>query len=177
MNEQMAHIENTGAARLRLAVIRRAAALAAAVIFAAALAILFPAEPGYVRASAIFVPALAAVASAFLGVRAVREYLETPTTIEYSGIILLVKYQNKRFLGLSWTEISSIMPVRTRFLLHGGPLYDLKLSVQRKQDVAVQNLSLEAGRRLIAAYQQNAKKLPPGEAEKVADGWFDIKRY
>jgi len=177
MNGQNAHIQNTGAARLRLAVIRRAAALAAAVIFATALAILFPAEPGRVRLGVIAVPALAAVASAFLLVRAVLEYLDTPYSIEYSAIILLVRYKRKELTGLSWSEIGSIMPVRTRFLLHGGPLYDLKLSVQRKQDVTVQNLSLGAGRRLIAAYQQNAKKLPPGEAEKVADGWFDIKRY
>ena len=177
MGEQTVSIHNTGAVRLRQAVIRRAAALSAAVVAAAALAILFPAGPLDVRLGAVAVPALAAVALAFLLVRAVFEHLETPKTIEFSAIILLARYRGRHFTGLAWSEISSILPVRTRFLLVGGPLYDLELSVRLKQDVTVKNLSLEAGRGLITAYQQYAMKVSLEEAKKAADGCFDIRRY
>lgn len=176
MTEQMATIRNGGAERLRAVVLRRAAAFLSAVAVAAALALILAGEPAPVRAAAA-VLAIFAVALAGLLVRAVLEYLRTPTTIEFSAIILLVKYARKEFIGLSWSEITSILPVKTRFMLMGGPLYDLKLSVILKKDEVVMNLSLKAARMLIAAYQQNAKKVSPDEAEKIADGCFDIKRY
>jgi len=159
MSAQTTTIPNTGADRLRTAVLRRAA------------------EPVYVRECVVAPPALVAALAAGYMIRATFEFLETPARIEYSPFVFFVRYHNKPFLGLSWGEITSMMPVKTRFRLMGEPLYDLKLSVIHGKDKVIGNLSLSAGRTFITAFQQYAKKLPPDEAAKVSDKWFHIKTF
>jgi hypothetical protein len=170
-------IPNTGADRLRIAVLRRAAVFVAAVAAASVLAVVFAGEPVHVREGVIAPPALIAFLAAGYLFRVVLEYLETPTLIEYSSILFFVRYRNRPFLGLSWGEIISIMPVKTRYWLMDEPLYDLKIAVLHRKDELIQNLSLGAGRMFITAFQQYTKKLPPEEAAKVSDEWFDIKKF
>jgi len=170
-------IPNTGADRLRIAVLRRAAVFVAAVAASSVAAVIFAGEPVHVREGVIAPPALLALLAAGYLFRVLLEYLETPTLIEYSPIVFFVRYHNRQFLGLSWGEITSIMPVKTRYRLMGEPLYDLKLSVSHRKDALIQNLSLSAGRMFLTVFQQYAKKLPPEEAAKVSDEWFDIKKF
>jgi hypothetical protein len=177
MTEGLATIRNTGADRLRRIAMWLAAALIIAAATAATAAIILAGEPGTVRAGAAAIPALAAMVFAGLLGHTVIGFFEAPSCIECSAIIMMARYRKGRFTGLSWAEISSVLPQRTRPGVFGGPLYDLKLSVDRKKDVVVQNLSLETARRFVAAYERYARKLPADEAERLADGMFDIKRY
>jgi len=142
-----------------------------------AAALLLAGEILLVRAGVAILPALAAIFCAVLLGEALLQYLEAPSRIEYSAIILMVRYRKGRFLGLSWAEISSVLPVSRRIGLWGGRLYDLKLSVLLKKDEVVRNLSVKTAHMFVAAYQQNAKNLSADEAQKLADGMFDIKRY
>jgi hypothetical protein len=177
MSAQTTTIPNTGADRLRTAVLRRAAVFAAAVAASLVAAVTLAGEPIYVREGIVAPLALVAALAAGYLLRAIFEFLETPTRIEYSPIVFFVRYQNKPFLGLSWCEINSIMPVKTRYKLLGEPLYDLKLSIIHGKDRVIGNLSLSAGRMFITAFHQNAKKLSPDEAAKVSDKWFHIKTF
>jgi len=152
-------------------------ALAIAVAAAVAAALLLAGEPLPVRAGVAVIPALAAIFCAVLIGQALLQYLEAPSCIEYSAIILMVRYRKGRFLGLSWGEIGSVLPVGKRIGPWGGQLYDLKLSVLLKRDEVVRNLSLRTAHMFVAAYQQNAKRLSADEAQKLADGMFDINRY
>jgi hypothetical protein len=177
MAERLATIQNTGADRLRQSALRLGAAMAVAASASAAVA-LYPApEPGAMRAAIAALPALAALACGVLLAINLLEYSASPESIEYSAIIMMVRYRGGRFLGLSWSEISSILPVGRRPAPGGGRLHDLKLSVVLKKDEVVRNLSLKTAHQLVAAYHGNAKKLSPDEAQKLADGMFDIKRF
>lgn len=175
--ESLATIRNTGADRLRVSALELAVVLAAAVAAAAAAALLLAGEIWPVRAGVAAIPALAAVFCIGLLAQAVLEYLAAPSSIEYSAIIMMVRYRNGRFIGLSWAEISSVLPVGKRIGLWGGMLYDLKLSVVLKKDEVARNLSLKTAHMFVAAYQQCAKKLSADEAQRLADGMFGIKRY
>lgn len=175
--EQPTTIPNTSADRLRIAVLRRAAVFVAAVAASSVAAVMLAGEPILIRAGVMIPTALVAVLAAGYLSRAILECLETPTHIEYSSIVFFVRYRNKPFLGLSWSEIISIMPVKTRYKLLGEPLYDLKLSILHSKDRVIENLSLSTGRAFITAFHQNAKKLSPDEAARVSDKWFAIKRF
>ena len=177
MAEQLAAIQNSGTDRLRTAVMRRATVLLAAAVVAAVAAVASAGQPVIVREGLIVPLALAALVAAGYLIRAALEYLETPCLIEYSYIVFFVRYPRGPFLGLSWSEISSVMPVKTRYRLLGETLYDLKLSVLHKKDQVIPNLSLGAGRVFIQAFSQYSKRLPPEEAEKASNEWFDIKRF
>jgi hypothetical protein len=175
--EGLATIRNTGADQLRIIAMWLAAALAIAAAIAAATTVILAGEPGPVRAGAAAIPALAALVFAGLLGHTLIRYIEAPSCIECSAIIMMARYRKGRFTGLSWTEISSVLPLKTRPGVFGGPLYGLKLSVAKKKDEVVQNLSLEAARLFVVAYQRNARKLPADEAERLADGMFDIRRF
>jgi hypothetical protein len=177
MAEELASIRNTGADRLRISALRLGAAMAVAAAASAAIALYPSDEPGHVLAAVAAIPALAALLCAVLLAITLVEYREAPSAIEYSAIILMVRYRSGHFLGLSWSETSSILPVAKRVGLGGSMLYDLKLSVLLKRDEVVRNLSLRTAHQLVAAYHENAKKLGPDEAQKFADDMFGIKRY
>ncbi len=170
-------IRNTGADRLRTGALQLLAALVVAVAAAAAAALILDGESWPVRAGVAAIPALAAVLCACLLTRGIVEYLAAPRSIEYSAIIMMVRYRKERFLGLSWAEISSVLPVSRRIGLRGERLHDLKLSVVLKKDELMRNLSLRTAHMFVSAYQQNARKLSPDEAQHVADGMFGIKRF
>ena len=114
MSAQPTTIPNTGADRLRTAVLRRAAFFVAAVAAPSVAAVTLAGEPIHVREIAFAPLALVAALAAGYLFRALLEYIETPTRIEYSPIVLFVIYRYKPFLGLSWGEITSILPVKTR---------------------------------------------------------------
>jgi hypothetical protein len=177
MAEKLASIHNTGADRLRISALRLGAALAVAAAASAAVALYQAPEPGAMRAAIAALPALAALVCGVLLAVNLLEYSASPESIEFSAIIMMVRYRSGRFLGLSWSEISSILPVGRHPAPGGGRLYDLKLSVILKKDEVIHNLSLKTAHQLVAAYHENAKKLSPDEAQKLADGMFDIKRY
>ena len=177
MGEQLSRIENSGAHSLRTAVIRRATVVGAAAAAAAVAAAASAGQPAAIREWLIIPPALVTLAAAGYLVRAALAYLETPALIEYSYIIFLVRYPRGPFLGLSWSEISSAMPVRTRYRVLGETLYDIKLSVLHKKDQIIPNLSLAAARVFIQAFGQYVKKLAPEDAKKDSDERFDIKKF
>lgn len=170
-------IRNGGADRLRVAALKLSAALAIAAAATVAVALLLSGEPVRVRAGVAAIPGLAALLTAGLLGQALLGYIQAPSRIEYSAIIVMVRYRNGRFLGLSWAEISSVLPVGKRIGPWGGMLYDLNLSVLLKKDDAVRNLSLKTAHMFVAAYHQNARKLGPDEAQKLADRMFDIRRF
>jgi hypothetical protein len=177
MAEKLATIHNTGADRLRVRALRLGAALAVAAAASAAVA-LYPApEPGTMIAAVAALPALAALVCGVLLAINLLEYSASPESIEFSAIIMMVRSRSGRFLGLSWSEISSILPVGRHPAPGGGRLYDLKLSVILKKDEVIHNLSLKTAHQLVAAYHENAKRLSPDEAQKLADGMFGIKRF
>jgi hypothetical protein len=177
MAEELASIRNTGADRLRISALRLGAAMAIAAATSAAVALYPSDEPGQTLAAVAALPALAALLCAVLLAITLLEYGASPQSIEYSAIILMVRYRSGHFLGLSWSETSSILPVAKRVGLGGSMLYDLKLSVLLKKDEVIRNLSMRTAHMLVAAYQQNAKKLSADEAQKLADGMFGIKRF
>lgn len=127
--------------------------------------------PAYVVLAAL------AVAAGALLVRSVMEHGRTPSEIECSGIVMLARNRRGQLLGLSWQEVTTLIPARTRFPVLGRPLTDLSISVRFRRNEVLENLSQEAAHKLLEVYNRRARGLSPEEARKAADGWFDIRRY
>ena len=119
----------------------------------------------------------AAVAGLLLAAGVMGDCSRTPTTIVFGPFVFLVNYPSGKSTGFSWAEVQQIMPGERKITVGPGKLFDVRVVAHKKKDLLIPNLSFQAARALYIGYYERTKKLPPEEARKMADRWFDIKRY
>ena len=119
----------------------------------------------------------AAVAGLLLAAGVMGDCSRTPPTIVFGPFVFLVNYLSGKSTGFSWAEVHQVMPGDKRIKVGPGRHFNVKVVAHRKKDLVIPNLSFEAARALYIGFNERTKRVPPVEARKMADRWFDIKRY